>query len=118
HVTEVRDGRARVLTGYGRLVGGDEPPGGQWGFIDPTGKRVIQTGVSFGSEFSEGLAPATLEIDNPGRDFIDRDGKLALTVNPDLGSKQAFVATVGAFSEGMLAVNGTVVEKRRTRSVA
>jgi hypothetical protein len=129
HVTDFREGRAGVLVENGGPVGNRDPPSGFWGFIDPDGKLVIPAAFGFSSEFSEGLAlgmrARKRRPDNgwdiapsDDRDFIDRDGKLVLTVNPDVGSPKAFVSHVKEFSEGLLAVSAAIPDKLAAKYVS
>jgi hypothetical protein len=71
--------------------------GGKWGFIDRTGKTVIDIQFDDASDFKEGLAPVKL---NNKCGYIDRKGKLVI----DLQFELAF-----EFTEGLAAVR---VEKK------
>ena len=73
------------------------PSGGKWGYIDKTGKFVIEPRFDGAEDFSEGLAPVKLG-DKWG--YIDKTGKLVI--------KRQFDYT-GAFSEGLALVE--VVDK-------
>ncbi len=52
---------------------------GSWGFMDKTGKFVIEPQYELASSFSEGLAKVLLEDGNVG--FIDKKGNLIFTIN-------------------------------------
>jgi hypothetical protein len=100
---------------------------GKWGYIDKTGKVVIEPQFNYASSFSEGLANITIE----GKDaFIDKTGKIVINVKQegffwpfsdgfslgmygdeyfyiDKTGKEAFgrrFGGAGVFSEGLAAV--------------
>jgi hypothetical protein len=77
----------------------------RWGFIDKSGTVVIQAQFMGVSDFSEGLAAADSDSDAHG--FIDKTGKWAIQLPPNLqigGGQQA------GFSEGLAIVEELVVD--------
>jgi len=70
---------------------------GRWGFIDETGKVVIEPKFNVARPFSEGLAPA---ITDQGLGYIDTTGRIV--IQPQFGSDGGPFES--AFSEGLAAV--------------
>lgn len=78
-----------------------------WGYVDPTGKMVIEPKFAEAGTFCEGLAP--VGIDSPNGEFhgyIDTSGKMAI---------EAQFEQTDSFSEGLAAVRipdkGPLVDK-------
>src|SRR6266487_5304008 len=66
-------------------------PGTGWGYIDRTGKMVIQQQFVTAGDFSEGLAQVRRDDREQKWGFIDKTGKIVIAVQFDW---------VGNFSEG------------------
>ncbi len=84
-------------------VGGKEDPmngirvGGKWGFVDKTGQMAIQPRFSSVAPFSEGLAPVMTE---GSWAYIDRRGRVVLTVEYQAAGSKSHIEEAGPFSEG------------------
>ncbi len=76
---------------------------GRWGYIDHTGKVVVETKFNLAKSFSEGLA-AVIVSDQPSSaggkiGYIDRTGRMVIQPKFDHGSVSDY-----AFTEGLAAV--------------
>lgn len=83
--------------GPGRRVGG-------WGYVDRTGRRVIEGPYDFADDFSEGLAGVA--IDNK-YGFINRRGETVVRPRFDLrreGRHPTYAVSSGRFREGLACV--------------
>jgi hypothetical protein len=103
YVGPFKEGLARVNVGgtyeaseededLGRIGYGLGPEGGQWGFVDETGKIVIELKYDYVRNFSKGLAKVRL---NRKRGFVDKEGNEVIELKYDWARN---------FSEGLAGV--------------
>lgn len=86
---------------------------GFWGFMDKTGKFIIEPQYELASSFSEGLAKVLLEDQRVG--FIDKKGNLVFTINDSFalvsdiknGYAIIFGGREGPFIYGVVSKDGT-----------
>ena len=75
---------------------------GGWGFIDSTGKFVIEPKFNSIGNFSDGLAGVFINVNNGGKyikGFIDKTGKLVITLPDDTSNYDEFY-----FNEGFAVI--------------
>jgi hypothetical protein len=86
-------------------IGGRNPYSPQyWGYIDRTGKLVVERKYQFADDFSEGMAGVAVERKYG---FINRAGELVITPRFEVRNGRMYsylLASAGRFSEGLACV--------------